>query len=394
MAPTPFDWADDALKKLAGQGLLRSRRTVVPLEGGRCLLMDSRNEPLAELWNFATNDYLGLAGHAAVQDAAIEAIRRCGTGARASALVSGRTEDHALLERRLAELKKKEAALLFPTGFAANVGTIAALVGPDDVVLCDRLNHASLVDGCRMSRARLRVYPHCDVAVVERELTRAGNDKRKLIVTDSLFSMDGDAAPLADLIFLAEQHNAMLLVDEAHALGVFGLNGSGLLEDLPASPNVIVIGTLSKALGAQGGFAAGSRKIIDWIWNTARTQLFSTALTPAACAAALSGLSLIRSNSTNRSELLQRSQELATSLRQMGWTVPDTVCGPIIPVIIGESTKAVDLSQRLQQLGCLVPAIRPPTVPHGTSRLRISLSVSHGADGVAALLEAFRQLDR
>ncbi|MEZ5940037.1 MAG: 8-amino-7-oxononanoate synthase [Planctomycetaceae bacterium] len=389
---SPFRWIDSALDELQQKDLLREQRTCIPLPQGKCQLVDEHGAASDPFWNFATNDYLGLAGHPRVIAAAEAATRKYGAGARSSPLVTGRTPLYAQLEQQLAEFKQTEAALLFPTGFAANVGTIASLVGTGDVVLCDRLNHASLIDGCRLSKAVLRVYPHGDVDVVRRELAKVPEGRRKLIVTDSLFSMDGDAAPLSDLISAAEEFGAMLLVDEAHATGVFGKRGTGLLEDCPHSEHVIAVGTLSKALGAQGGFVAGSRKVVDWVFNNARPQIFSTALTPAACAAASAAIQYVEEFCEMREELLNWSRHLASSLRQQGWNVPPSVCGPIVPLIVGESSQAVDYAARLRDMGCLVPAIRPPSVPHNTARLRISLSHAHGPEGVDALIAALSKI--
>ena len=387
----PFDWTSDSLHNLDERGLRRARRTIEPLPGGRCRLRNSA-DPEAILWNFAGNDYLGLAEDSRVLAAAQSALSESGTGSRASALVTGRTIWHERLESRLAEFKQCEAALLFPTGYAANVGTICGLVGNDDVVLCDRLNHASLVDGCRLSGATLRVYPHNDLTIVERELRKAASARRRLIVTDSLFSMDGDAAPLADLACLAEEHNAMLLVDEAHATGLFGERGTGLLEAAGVKlPHVLAVGTLSKALGGQGGFVTGPQSVIDWLWNSARTQMFSTALTPAACAGAVTAIDIIEQEPQRRRWVLEQSAQLIAELRKQGWTIPENTCGPIIPLLIGEPGPTLELADQLQNQGCLTAAIRPPTVPHKTSRLRISLSWAHQEDGVNALRSALKR---
>ena len=388
----PLGWIADALDRLDQQGLRRDRREVVPLPNGRCLLDDR------ELWNFSANDYLGLADDsrliAAVQQASIQS----GIGARASALVSGRTDWHVQLEQRLAEFKHAEAALLFPTGFAANVGTIGALVGPGDAVFSDRLNHASLIDGCRLSRAKFHVYPHCDIDDLRKQLGRSAEFGRRLIVSDSLFSMDGDQAPLRELIRLSDDFDAMLLVDEAHATGVFGRNGGGLLEDvLPdlsedSRRRVIAVGTLSKAVGVQGGFVTGSKLLIDWIWNTARTQVFSTALAVPLCAAAIAAIEIIEQEPDRREWLREASQQVRETLGDQGWNVPDASAGPIVPILLGDADLTMTIARQLVEKGVLAAAIRPPTVPRDTSRLRISLSYSHGDEGIAALLNAFERI--
>ncbi len=385
---SPFDWIADELHSLEERSLIRARRKVQPLAGGRCEV-DGQ-----VLWNFSGNDYLGLADDPLVMTAVKNELKSgTGVGARASALVTGHTPLHSKLEDRLAEFKGTEAAILFPTGFAANFGTVTSLVGPEDVIFCDRLNHASLIDGARHSRARFRVYPHCELSTLRKELEKSGDFRRRLIVTDSLFSMDGDVAPLSDLAILAEEFDAMLLVDEAHATGVFGERGSGLLEAQQVkSENIVSVGTLSKAVGAQGGFVAGSRILCDWLWNTSRTSMFSTALSPVLCAAALAALERIQNQPRRRRDLLSRSESIKLELQLQGWTVPESVVGPIIPVIVGEAERAIHLASELQTLGVLVAAIRPPTVSKGTARLRISISLAHEEAGLRCLLENFHKV--
>jgi 8-amino-7-oxononanoate synthase len=364
-----LDWINDELKDRDAAGLLRRRRTFRTHSDGT-IEVDGRR-----LVNLAGNDYLGLAGDPRVCAAGSAAIESAGFGARASALVSGRTEWHEQLERKLAEFEGTESAVLFPTGFAANVGTIASLVGPEDAVFCDRLNHASLIDGCRLSQARFRPYPHLDLETLERELAKAADARRRLVVTDSIFSMDGDVAPLPELHALAERHGAMLLIDEAHATGVLGENGRGLAEHLRLPDEDIVrTGTLSKAIGSVGGFVAGGRSLIDWLWNTARSQVFSTAMPPACAAAATEALKIIEAEPHRRERLLHISLVLRDRLASAGLNVPSTsIATPIIPVIVGEETATMHAAAALEDAGFLVAAIRPPTVPRGTSRLRISL---------------------
>ncbi len=387
----PFDWITHELHALDKAGLRRHARVCEPLPRGRCRVDGS------ELVHFASNDYLGLAGDPRVVAAALDATARYGAGSRASSLVSGRTPLHAALERAIAEFEGTEAAVLFPTGFAANVGAIGSLVETGDVVFCDRLNHASLIDGCRLSGARLRVYSHCDLAQLSNELDKAKDARRRLIVTDSLFSMDGDAAPLAELFQLANQSQSMLLIDEAHATGIYGTHGRGLCEEggldgpvwpptpdsrLPTPPKCVRVGTLSKALGSQGGFVAGTLALCEWIRNTARPQMFSTALTPGACGAALESLHLIRQEPDRRVRVRDLARQLRSELQAAGWTAMGEADCPIVPLIVGDPQAAVSLSLGLQQHGFLVPAIRPPTVPRGTSRLRISLTSEHTPEDI------------
>jgi 8-amino-7-oxononanoate synthase len=298
---------------------------------------------------------------------------------------------HQALAEALADFEQVEAVALFPTGFAANLGTIAALVGPGDAVYLDRLDHACLIDGARLSGARLRVYPHNDVArlgaILERDRA-GGRFRRALIATDGVFSMDGDLAPLADLVDLAERFGAMLLVDEAHGTGVFGPDGRGAASACGVAERVhIRVGTLSKALGSLGGFVAGSRRLIDWLTNHARTLIYSTALPPAAAAAAREALAIARAEPWRRERVVRRGRALAAALAEAGLAVGPSA-GSIVPLLLGTPERAVALAGQLRQHGLFVPAIRPPTVPAGTSRLRISLSAAHTDSDLAALVAA------
>ncbi|MBX3442055.1 MAG: 8-amino-7-oxononanoate synthase [Planctomyces sp.] len=365
----PIPWLDSELAAWREQGRWRRRRTCVP-RGDGIVEVDGRT-----LLNLAGNDYLGLAGDPRLTEAAVEALEQAGVGARASALVSGRTDWHERLEQRLAEFEHAEAAVLFPSGYAANVGVISAVVGAQDAVFCDRLNHASLIDGCRLSRARLRVYRRPDLNELDDQLRAERNRRRRLIVTDSVFSMDGDAAPLPDLADLAERHDALLLVDEAHATGVLGPGGRGLVARFGIeSDRCIRVGTLSKALGSIGGFVVGGQGLADWLWNTARTQVYSTAIPPAAAAAACAALEIVAAEPQRRERLLDASRSLRELLQSRGLRLPATdIPTPILPVIIGEEAATLAAAAELESRGLLVGAIRPPTVPAGASRLRISL---------------------
>lgn len=381
--PSSFPWLDDELARLDAQGLRRRRRCVTSLPDGWCEI-DGRR-----LRDFSANDYLNLAHDPRLIESAQQALSEFGVGSRASALVTGRTDWHLRLERRLAQFEGQDAAILFPTGYAANLGTTAALVGSDDAVFCDRLNHASLIDGCRSSGARFRVYRHDDLKTLQRELRKTDGARRRLVVTDGLFSMDGDAAPLPELCDLAERYDAAVLVDEAHGTGIFGKRGRGIAEWFEVEGRVAVrVGTLSKAIGSLGGFVAGPGPLIDWLWNRARTQIFSTALPPACCAAACAALDIIETEPWRREHLLRISEQLRHGLVQAGLTVPDGCVGPIVPVILHEPEAAVRAQRRLEDRGFLVAAIRPPTVPRGTSRLRISLSSAHSEENLVQLIEA------
>ncbi len=383
-----WEWLRGELSRLEAEGLRRRRRVVRPLPDGRCEL-DGRR-----LLNFASNDYLALAHDQRLRAAAAETLQQCGVGSRASALVSGRSEWHERLERKLAEFEKQPAALLFPTGYAANVGTISALAQPGDVVFCDRLNHASLVDGCRLSGARLRVYRHTRLETLQRELKKAVG-RRRWIVTDSVFSMDGDLAPLPELCELAERYDAFLILDEAHATGVFGSTGRGVAEHFGVEQRVAVrVGTLSKAVGCLGGFVAGPSELVEWLWNRARTQVYSTALPPAVCAAACRALDIIRSEPERRERLLATANLLRQRLLEAGVDTPRSAQAPIVPVLLNDPDRAVHVARELEQRGFLVAAIRPPTVPKGTSRLRLSLTAAHTQADVDRLVEALVPLVR
>jgi 8-amino-7-oxononanoate synthase len=333
------------------------------------------------LWNFAGNDYLDLAGDPRVIAAAMDAMKSAGTGARASALVCGRTEWHERLERKLADFEGTEAAILFPTGYAANVGTITSLAGPGDVIYSDRLNHASLIDGCRLSGAKLQVYPHCDVDRLSSLIAHPSSPdtpRRRLIVTDSVFSMDADFAPLPALGALAGQHGAMLIADEAHATGVYGAQGRGLAElQNVEERHVIRVCTLSKALGAQGGFVSGSALLIEWLWNSARTHMYSTALPPATCAAAFAAIEIVLSEPQRRERLKQLSARFREQLRGRGHLPLGADDCPIVPLVLGTPDAALIAAERLRERGFLVGAIRPPSVPARTSRLRMTLTAAH-----------------
>ncbi len=383
IAPGSLGWIDDELQKLDRDHLRRLRREISPLPGARCLV-DGR-----ELVNFASNDYLDLAGDSRVVTAAQRALAECGAGSRASALVCGRTRWHVALEKRLARFERQAGAVLFPTGFAANLGTICALAGRSDHVFSDRLNHASLIDGCRLSGANTRIYEHDNLAGLQHLLDTSPAGGRRWIVTDSVFSMDGDLAPLPDLCDLAERFGASLLVDEAHATGVFGAEGRGVVELQGVEDRVAVrVGTLSKAVGALGGFVTGPQGLIDWIWNRARPQVFSTALPPAVCAAAEQAIEIIETEPDRRQRLLQFGAELRSRLAAAGIDTATHAIGPIVPVILQTPERAVQVAQALERAGFLVGAIRPPTVPPGTSRLRITLSSGHERSDVERLADA------
>lgn len=379
MPHDPTTWIDTELAALEARQLRRylGERQMAQ---GAVIRVDGQ-----ELLNFGSNDYLGLANdacHMAV-GAAIDGV---GWGAGASPLVVGRGPEHAALERELADFEGTEAALLFSSGYAANVGAITALAGPGDAIFSDAKNHASIIDGCRLSGAEVHVYRHGDVDQLQTLLVAGSGARRRLIVTDGLFSMDGDAAPLRELASLAEQFEAMLLVDEAHATGVFGQHGRGMSEALGVGDRVHVhVGTLSKALGSIGGFVAGRRALIDWLANRARSYVFSTASPEASAAASRAALRVVRQQPQRRQQLLANAANLRRQLAQQGWQTGQST-SQIIPLFIGDPGATVQAATQLRQRGLFVPAIRPPSVPQNESLLRISLSYAHDQQMIDRLL--------
>ena len=342
-----------------------------------------------EVVSFASNDYLGLSIHPAVRAAAHEALERWGTGAGASRLVTGSRPIHTELEAMLAEWKGTDAALCFPTGFAANLGVLSVLGGPGVRIYSDELNHASIIDGCRLSRAQVAVYRHRDLGHLEDLLASDGAQSLapSLVVTDSVFSMDGDLAPLDELVEMCTRWGALLVIDEAHAVLGPRLEGA----DVPnvSRSTIVRVGTLSKTLGALGGFVAASREVIDLLINQARSYIFSTALPPSDAAAALAALRVLRS--PEGEALVARLASLVARLSDKG-LAPPTHPSPIIPVVLGTESAAIDASMTLLAHGLWVPAIRPPTVPVGTSRLRITLSAAHNDEDVSRLIDALKEV--
>jgi 8-amino-7-oxononanoate synthase len=339
-----------------------------------------------DLLSFCSNDYLGLACHPNLQKAASAAIARSGLGAGSARLVAGNLPDHRSLERTIATLVRLPSALLFPTGYQANLGVLTALAGPQDLIVADRAVHASLIDGCRLSRAKLALYPHLDLGVAENHLQRLGpKARRRILVTESLFSMDGDIAPLSELASISTAYDAALLVDEAHSIGTFGPSGAGLCAQQGVIPDILV-GTLGKAVGASGAFAAGTGDLCHYLVNRARSFIFTTALPPCIAASAEAAIHIISSSEGDDRRILLRA--LITHLRTKLSLPPNQTPSPILPVILGSDSAAVLASAYLRNKGFLVPAFRPPTVRDGTSRLRITLSALHKLEDVSSLADA------
>ena len=387
----PHGWIDEQLGILQQRGLLRRLSTRTGAQSAMIVIEGK------EAINFGSNDYLNLASDPRLTAAVEAALHQYGWGSGASPLLSGHAEPHRRLEQRLAEFEGTEAALVFTSGFAANTGAVAALAAVGDVVLTDRKNHASLIDGCRLSRADVRTYPHADWQTLESLLSKSSTERdlhgarRRLIVTDGVFSMDGDLAPLKELAELAQRYRAMLLVDEAHATGVFGRQGRGVAEHFGLEDAVHVrVGTLSKALGCIGGFVAGSRSLVQWLVNRARPYVFSTAMPAVSAAAAMAALDIVENEPQRRVELLARADGLRAQLAAQGWNIGRSA-SQIIPIIVGQPSRAVALSAALMERGLFVPAIRPPTVPEGEACLRISLTCGHTDDMLAKLLEVLEE---
>ncbi|GAO03926.1 8-amino-7-oxononanoate synthase [Anaeromyxobacter sp. PSR-1] len=385
MARGALDWIGAELEALDAKGLRRSLEPIGPAQGpvvtvgGRALV------------NLCSNDYLGLAADPRVRAAAADAAARFGAGSGAARLVAGDLPPHGALEARLAAWKGREAALLFGSGYHANAGVPGALVGRDDAVFSDVLNHASIVDGCLLSRAELVRYRHCDVDELAGLLART-RARRKLVVTDAIFSMDGDAAPLRELAELCDRHGAMLYVDEAHAAGVLGPGGAGLAEALGVQDRVDVhMGTLGKALGAFGAYVAGERRLVELLLSRARPFVFSTALPPPACAAALAALEVVATEPSRRTRLFALCARMQAGLARLGFDVA-RVASPIFPVVLGSEARALAAAAALRERGWFVRAIRPPTVPRGTSRLRVALSAAHDEAQVDGFLAALAEV--
>ncbi len=373
----------EQLIELESSSLGRSLHLVSSRQGAARLSIDSQ-----VLLNFSSNNYLGLANHPQVVAAAQRALHEWGAGATASRLISGTCTLHRDLEKQLADFLQKDAALLFPSGYMANLGIVTTLVGRGDAVLVDRLCHASIIDAVRLSGARLFVYRHADVAHAEAVMRRTARYARRLLVTESLFSMDGDFASLRRLSELCRTHGVMSMVDEAHAIGVWGYHGRGVLgmEGMDA-PWDIVVGTLSKALGSQGGFVGASQDVIDLLINKARPFIFTTGLSPVCVAAGQAALSLVQEDASPRVKLQPLSARLRDGLRLQGWDIGGST-SQIVPIMLGSAQEALRCAAHLLRHGLYAPAIRPPTVPARRCRIRFSVTADHRDADVDALLNA------
>ncbi|HLE24324.1 MAG TPA: 8-amino-7-oxononanoate synthase [Thermodesulfobacteriota bacterium] len=380
----PLHWIEEELKLICDKNLFRvltelqsGQSPEIIIEGKRYILL-------------ASNNYLGLTTDPKVKEAARRALEKYGTGSGGSRLVSGSTDLHRKLEERIAAFKKTEAAILFSSGYLANVGTISALVRPGDVIYSDELNHASIIDGCRLSHAEIKIYKHCDVEHLNSLLGSNKSKNKELIVTDTVFSMDGDLAPLPELIKLAEKYGCMLMIDEAHATGVLGKRGSGATEYFGVEDKVsIVMGTLSKAVGSLGGYIAGSQKLIDFVRNTVRSYIFDTSLPASSLAASLAAIDIIELEPERRKHLWHLIKSFKSGLKNIGLELLPSHSA-VIPVLIGEAQLALDFARQLRKNGVFTPAVRPPSVPPGRCRIRATLMATHKEEHIELALRAFK----
>lgn len=375
------NWLEEEITIIKEKGLYRQLKTMeslpsseVVINGKRCIMASS-------------NNYLGLAGDKRLIEAAVEAFETYGVGSSGSRLTTGNTKLHEELEKKLARFKRKEASLLFSSGYLANIGVISSLAKEGDCILSDELNHASIIDGCRLSKADTIVYQHVKMDDLEEKLKNAQNYRRRFIVTDGVFSMDGNIAPLPDIVELAKRYNAYVIVDDAHATGVLGNDGRGTSEFFNMDID-ITIGTLSKAVGTEGGFVVGSKTFIDYLRNSARSFIFQTGMSPGIAQASRMALDIIENEPERRKHLHQMERKLRDQLLNNGFHVLGDQT-PIIPVVIGDADKAVTFTEKLLEAGIYAPAIRPPTVPRGMSRIRVTLMSSHTEEQVDYMIDTF-----
>ncbi|MEK6692036.1 MAG: 8-amino-7-oxononanoate synthase [Nitrospirota bacterium] len=372
------------LEELNQKGLVRTLKRIDSAQGPR-VTIDRR-----EIILLSSNNYLGLANNTRVKEAAIRAIERYGFGSGASRLISGNTALHEELEEKIARFKGTESALIFNSGYTANTGVIPALVGKGDFIYSDEFNHASIIDGSRLSRAEIRIYPHKDMNSIEDLLKRDAGNGRKLIITDTVFSMDGDIAPLKEIYELAMRYDAILMIDEAHATGVLGKKGRGAIEHFGLENNdIIQMGTLGKALGTFGAYAAGSKELINFFINKSRSFIFTTSLPPAVAAATIEALNIIEEDVSLIKRLWENRKMFLEGLHYLGLNTSGSET-PIIPVFIGDASKTSKVAQLLYENSVYAPAIRPPTVPHGSSRIRTTVMATHTIEDIEKAIEAFK----
>ena len=374
-----LEFLEEDLQQLQRQGRRRFRRDL------------TQEQSRALLW-LCSNDYLGYATRRVLNDSLRQAADRAQSGAAASRLIAGDHAEHRELERVITQWVDQPDALVFSSGYAANVGLMSSLVGPEDVVLSDALNHASIIDGVRLSKARVVVTPHNNLEQLETALEseKVMRSRRRFVVTEGYFSMDGDTPDLLAIRKLCDHHHAVMIVDEAHSLGLFGPQGAGSCAAVGCKPDIMV-GTFGKSLGGQGAFVAGPKTLTDWLWNKARSFVFSTGISPAIAAINTVAIERVQNDDESRQRVFELATRLRTALTNMGYQVgPGS--GPIIPVMIGADSEAVRISNQLKELGIMVAPIRPPTVPEGTARLRVTVNASLSDDDILRAEKAFAQV--
>jgi len=380
-AANPLAFLDEALDQLRANGLYRRLR-VLDGEQAHTARFDGR-----DVINLSSNNYLGLTTHPALREAAIRAVRDLGAGSGSVRTIAGTMELHMELERRIAAFKHTEAAVVFQSGFAANAGTVAAILGKEDLILSDELNHASIIDGARLSRAAIKVFPHRDAAALGRLLEETASVKRRLVITDGVFSMDGDIAPLREIAALAREHGAIMMVDDAHSSGVLGRNGRGTIDHFDLHGQVdIQVGTLSKAIGVLGGYVCGSKNLIEFLYHRARPFLFSTSHPPAVAAACLAALDVLEREPERIERLWSNTKRFKAGLKRLGFDTGASET-PITPILVGEAETAMKFSDLAFERGVFAQGIGFPTVAKGRARLRTIVTATHGEEELDRALE-------
>ncbi len=388
MRPDPLTYLSDELGALKREGLYRHFHVLNDEQKAKTSF-DRR-----VVVNLSSNNYLGLTTHPRLRERALDAVRRLGVGSGSVRPIAGTMDIHVELERRLAEFKQTEAVVVFQSGFAANAGTVAAILTKDDVIVSDELNHASIVDGCRLSRATIKVFPHKDVGAARKVLASLPPGQRKLLISDGVFSMDGDLGPLPELCLLAEEFGCIMMVDDAHASGVFGQNGRGTIDHFKVHGRVDVqVGTLSKAVGVLGGYVAGSRTLVDFLCHRARPFLFSTSHPPAVAAACIAAIDVLLEEPELIDRLWDNTRFFKAGLSSLGFDTGASE-SPITPVIVGEAATAMQLSDRLFAQGVFAQGIGYPTVPRGKARVRTIVTATHTREDLQMALDAFAKVGR
>ena len=379
---------DQSLENLEKKGLKRNLRQLSSKQGPK-ITIEGR-----EVLNFCSNNYLGLADDERVGQAAIDCIQKEGFGSGASRLVCGNMASHRQLEQCLSQFKGTEDCLIFNTGYMANLGIISSIFNRNDIIFSDRLNHASIIDGVQLSQSEWKRYPHRDMTALEEMLKSSVSYAQRCIITDSVFSMDGDLAPLDQIVTLARKYNCLVMIDEAHALGVMGENGKGLAQYFGVENEIdIQMGTLSKGVGSFGAYCCGSSSLISYLINKARSFIYTTGMPPSTAAASLKALEIIKNTPQRRKQLWENTQCVHDALKNMGFDTMDSQT-PIIPILVKESNIAVDFSKRLFEQGVFVSAIRPPTVPQNTARLRLTVMATHTQEQISYLLEQLEEIGK